>query len=379
MMKHDVEQMLKQDAEQMRTEQPPAGDFEQIRAIRAGMQQPARRTNTFGRTSKSRWSRVWVSAVATVTVIAILAGINQWNPLFRTAALSEAEQQANDNWGDLEPFRKLSIHMNIYDSLNSAIKNNYIQRTNTSVTQNGLTFTLHALTADRQKIIYFFTIESQENLTVMAPSISRFISPDDRHVISEGSGMWGGAFPENPRLYKGMGMIQLEEGQAFPYKMIGRFQLRTTKVDFLNHPKSELKKSDINILPIFKIPFDLAPQFSLQEPKIYYPKDLVYKWSKGTLKVTKVELSPLSIKIKIVLDPTAAQSDPYPVFPNLYLLAQKGGKLTPLNNRSGGNSGGTADDGSFEVEYEFGSDLLSQPDTLQIALADGQKHTLKLH
>jgi len=378
-MKHDVEQMLKQDAEQLRTEQPPAGDFEQIRAIRAGMQQPARRTHTLGSVLKRRSSRVVMSTAAAVMVIAILlAGVNQWSPLFKTAALSEEEQQANDNWGDLEPFRELSSHMNIYDSLNSAIKNNYIQRTNTSVTQNGLTFTLHALTADRQKIIYFFTIESQEDLTVMAPSISRFISPDDRHVISEGSSIWGGAFLENPRLYKGMGMIRLEEGQAFPHKMIGRFQVRTTKIDFLNHHNLELKKSDINIMPIFKIPFDLAPQFSLQEPKIYYPKDLVYKWSKGTLKVTKVELSSLSTKIKIVLDPVAAKSDPYPVFPNLYLLAQKGGKRTPLDNRSGGNSGGTADDGSFEIEYEFGSDLLSQPDTLQIALADGQKHTLKL-
>ncbi|WP_458122099.1 DUF4179 domain-containing protein [Paenibacillus sp. Z6-24] len=379
MMKHDVEKALQHDAEQMRAEQPPIGDFEQIRAIRAGMQQPARRVNVVGRLFKRGWPRVLMSTISVMIIVAILAGVNHWSPLLsKTAALLEEEQQSDDNWGDLEPFRKLSVYMNIYDSLNSAVQNNYIQRMNTSVTQNGLTFTLHAVTADRQKIVYFFTIESEKDLIVMRPTISRFISTDNRNVISEGSSMWGGAFPENPRLYKGMGMIQLEEGQAFPYKMIGRFQLQTTKVDFLNNPSIVVDDSDIDTLPIVKIPFDLAPQFSLREAQTYYPKDMIYKWSKGSLKVTKVELSPLTTKINIVLDPAAVPSDPYPTFPNIYLLSQKGEKIKRIDNRSGGSWGGKTDDGSFEAGYEFGSDLLSQPEALQIVLADGQTHTLKL-
>lgn len=385
-MKHDVEKVLQHDAKQMRAEQPPASDFEQIRAIRAGMQQPARRMNVVGRLFKGIRSPILVSVLSAVMVIAILVGVTYKNDQLPQTAAVLNEPKQKDNWGDLEPFRTLYINSDdanysdpTYDSLNIAIKHNYVQRMNTSVTQNGLTFHLNAVTADQKQVIYFFTIESHTDQGILYPRIIRFINASTHQVVSEGSSTWGGTSLENPKFYRGIGIVPLDPSQRFPNKMTGHFQLRTAKAELLKNAKVAPPQSEIHTLPIFKIPFDLAPQFSLQQSQTYYPKDMEYTWENINLQITKVELLPLSTKIEMRLDELPPPIDYGVNYPRVYLLSEKGDTLTPINRSPNSGGGGQTADGSYHLEYEFGSDMLSDPDGLRIVLTNGQEQTLHLH
>ncbi|MEK3671789.1 DUF4179 domain-containing protein [Paenibacillus sp. FSL R10-2771] len=331
-------------------------------AVQAGMES-GRRRSWQGRFTKGSFIGLAAAAVAAMILFFI--------PVIHDSASHTATPPGVVNWGELEKFKRLYSFDMEAATLDSAIRHDYIQMINQSAASGDYKITLNAVTADENRIIFLYTAEVAEGQEVYGTSSARMKDISTGQYLENGGGIGGNATASgllNNRIYYGRRIINLDRNKPFPEQLEADFQIASVDTGKLGQPKTGTIVADMHYSPRLKVSFKLDPKFKEQQTVIVQPEEeFVLDGIEVTLE--KVEISPLMIRtmIKIKNESDITWQNRQNIFEVVY-----GNEIQSITKYGTVHLGMTLGSGTYEgFERSFGSNLLDQPESLNLILKTG--------
>ncbi len=237
-------------------------------AVQCGMERGIRNSKRSVLTTGSLFG------LAAAAVIAILLFIIPIHEEPRTAVVPQTV-----NWGELQAFKELNSYDNDAATLESAIRNDYIQL-----------MSLYTATTDEEQEVYNVSSSKMYNL-------------QSRSYLTTSGGM--GAHDkvlgqDNYHKFYGKTVIVLDRSKPFPKELQAEFQIASVNPGKMDDPKTGTILADMHYSPRLKISFTLDPKFKKTVTRILYPGKTVILDGHEVL-LSKLELSPLMISARFTL------------------------------------------------------------------------------
>ncbi|MET3847493.1 DUF4179 domain-containing protein [Paenibacillus sp. OAE614] len=279
------EQALLADAAQLRRERMQIGDTEATEAIRRG----------FANRSASRKRRILPYAVAAV-VLAVLLGAGWWQggPIGGLPALHTAKDMS---WGALERYRALSTKDVDHATLESAVRNDYIQIVNKSVSSGLYRITLDAVTADENKIMLLYTATAESGQEIYKVNSVKVTDSNSGKLLNSKFQIGNG----DGRSWSGQSTVMLDRSQPFPSRIEVDFQVASVNPGKLGDPKTGTVAADFRYSDRMKIDVDLEPKFE-KTPTFVMQPDRSISIDGHKVVLSKVEMSPLLTRATFAID-----------------------------------------------------------------------------
>ncbi|WP_339315503.1 DUF4179 domain-containing protein [Paenibacillus sp. FSL R10-2734] len=348
------------DAERIPQEQKMESAAAQIYAIQAGLELGKKRGK------KLIFAK---SAMAVLTAAVMVAGILFFNPAQLIPQQGSSIIESSD-WGVLEPFKKLAAADIDALTLESAIRNDYVQIVNKSAESNGYKITLNAVLADENKIMLLYTGTTSDGQEVYSVnSVKLTDAATGRDVMEENGNRGGMGAHAEGTIYTWLGktIFSLDRNKPAPTEVVADFQIASVDPGMLSKPKTGTDLNDMRYSERLKVNFSMDPKFWEQKTETLVV-DQPFVIDGQEVKLAEVELSPLSIALKYTIS-EELQSDwivRNEIFQKLpYELTTQVGKHEIKVNP---NSGSGADDGF--ISY-FSSNVLDHPKSMRLKLNVG--------
>ncbi|WP_405169502.1 DUF4179 domain-containing protein [Paenibacillus sp. FSL H3-0286] len=359
-MSSQEELAMLSDAERIPQEQKIENAAAQIYAIQAGLELGKKRGRRLIFTK---------SAMSVLAAAVMIAGLLFFNP---TQLLPQQGTSSVDtfDWGVLEPFKTLAAADIDALTLESAIRNDYVQIVNKSAESNGYKITLNAVLADENKIMLLYTGTTSDGQEVYSVNSVKLTDAETGRDVMEENGNRGGmgAHAEGT-IYTWLGktVFSLDRNRPRPTDVVADFQIASVDPGMLSKPKTGTVLSDMRYSDRLKVNFSIDPKFWEQKTETLVV-DHPFIIDGQEVKLAEVELSPLSIALKFTIN-EELQTD-WIVRNELFqklpyeLTAQVGKRDIKINP----NSGSGSDDGF--ISY-FSSNVLDHPKSLRLKLNAG--------
>lgn len=262
-------------------------------AVQSGMERGIRNSKRSALTTGSLFG---LAAAAVIAILLFIIPIIHEEP--RTAVVPQTV-----NWGELQAFKELNSYDNDAATLESAIRNDYIQLINKSAETQGYRITLNAVTADENKMTVLYTATTDEEQEVYSVSSSEMYNLQSQSYLTTNGGM--GAHDkvlgqDNYHKFYGKTVIVLDRSKPFPKELQAEFQIASVNPGKMDDPKTGTILADMHYSPRLKISFTLDPKFKQTETRILYPDKTVILDGHEVL-LSKLELSPLMISARFTL------------------------------------------------------------------------------
>lgn len=332
----------------------------QIYAIQAGLEMGKKRSRRLIFTK---------STMAVLTAAVMMVGLLFFNP---THLLQQRGTTAmeSDDWGVLEPFKKLAATDVDALTIESAIRNDYVQIVNKSAEANGYKITLNAVIADENKIILLYTGTTsggQEIYSVNSVWLTDAVTGQgivDKNGFRNGTG----AHAENS-IYTWLGKTEypLDKNKPSPKEVVANFQIASVDPGMLEKPSTGTILSEMRYSDRLKVKFTMDSKFWEQKTEtVVLNQPFMIDGHEVTF--TEVELSPLSIVVKYTISEELQSNweirrQLFEKLPN-NLISQVG-KQRVKNNHTSGTGG---KDGF--IEY-YSSNILDHPNSIRLGLDTG--------
>ncbi|NQX43996.1 DUF4179 domain-containing protein [Paenibacillus tritici] len=363
------EQVMLTDAARIHEEAGADGGGNEIRqAVIAGIERGRRRS----------WQgRLRTGSLAGLAAAAVVACILFFIPMIQELAPQSAAPAETAGWGELENFKRLYSFDSEAETLDSAIRHGYIQQVNRSATSGNYRITLNAVTADDNKIIFLYTANVAAGQEIYSVNSARIKNLATGYNLDD-EGQIGGhderSGPLENRIYYGRGVIHLDRNQPFPEQLEADFQIASVDPGKLKDPKTGKNAAEMNYSPRLKISFKLDPKFKEQQTVIVKPEaDFMLEGIQVTLK--QVELSPLMTRVVIGIK--NGSENTWPNRQKIF-LAVGGDEIQSVTKAGTVSIGLSAAYGNEEgFERRYGSNLLDQPESMNLLLKTGKGKNAK--
>lgn len=277
------EQALLADAAQLRRERMQIGDTEATEAIRRG----------FANRSALRKRRFLPYAVAAV-VLAVLLGAGWWQggPIG-----IPAPHTAKDwDWGVLAKYEPLSGVD--HATLESAVRNDYIQIVNKSVSSGPYRITLDAVTADENKMLLLYTATAESSHEIKAVNSVKVTDLNSGRPLNAELQISNG----DVHSFSALSTVMLDRSQPFPSRIEVDFQVTSVNPGKLGDPKTRAAAADFLYSDRMKINVDLEPNFEKTQTVVMQP-DRSISIDGRKVVLSKMEISPLMTRATFIIDP----------------------------------------------------------------------------
>ncbi|MEK3982366.1 DUF4179 domain-containing protein [Paenibacillus sp. FSL K6-3166] len=347
------------DAERIPQEQKQESAAAQIYAIQAGLELGKKRGK------KLVFAR---SAMTVLTAVVMIAGLLFFNP---TQLLPQGTSSVETvDWGVLEPFKKLAESDVDALTLESAIRNDYVQIVNKSAEKNGYKITLNAVIADENKIILLYTGTTsggQEIYNVNSVWLTDAVT--GQSVVDKNGSRGGMGLHAVDSIYTWLGktIYPLDKNKAFPKELVANFQIASVDPGMLAKPKTGTDLADMRYSDRLKVSFAIDSKFWEQKTETVVLNQ-PFMIDGHVVNLAQVELSPLSIVVEFTLS-EALKTD-WEIRNEIFgetpsELTSRIGKHEMKNNSIGGSG---SEDGF--ISY-FSSNVLDHPKSLRLKLDAG--------
>ncbi|MBB3125569.1 hypothetical protein FHS19_000223 [Paenibacillus rhizosphaerae] len=284
------EQALLADAAQLRRERMQISDTEASKAIRRG----------FANRSATRKRRYLPYAVA-AAVLALLLGAGWWRgaPIGSLPALHSAK---DGDWGVLAKYEPLSDVD--HATLESAVRNDYIQIVNKSASSGPYRITLDAVTADENKMLLFYTAKADSGQEIKAVNSVKVTDLNSGRPLNAELQISN----EDVHSWSALSTVILDRSQPFPSRIEVDFQVTSVNPGKLGDPKTGAVAVDFLYSDRMKIYVDLEPKFEKTQTVVMQP-DRSISIDGHKVVLSKVEISPLMTLATFTVDP-GSTTDP---------------------------------------------------------------------
>lgn len=348
------------DAERIPQEQKMESAAAQIYAIQAGIELGKKRGE------KLMFAK---STMAVMTAAVLIAGLLFFNPSQMLPQQASTSIESSD-WGVLEPFKKLAESDVDALTLESAIRNDYVQIINKSVEKNGYKITLNAVIADENKIMLLYTgttSDGQEIYNVNSVWLTDAVT--GQSIVDKNGNRSGMGSHAEDSIYTWLGktIYPLDKNKAFPKEVVANFQIASVDPGMLAKPKTGTNLADMRYSDRLKVSFAIDPKFWEQKTEIVVINK-PFMIDGHEVNLSQVELSPLSIVVKFTLSEALKtdweiRNEIFEKTPST-LISQVGKQK--VENKSIGGSG--SEDGFIS---NFSSNVLDHPKSIRLKLDTG--------
>ncbi|WP_179281371.1 DUF4179 domain-containing protein [Paenibacillus sp. XY044] len=278
------EQAMLADAAQLRRERMQIGASEASEAIRRG----------FASRSASRKRRFLPYAVAAVA-LAVLLGAGWWQggPIGGLPALHTAKDL---DWGVLAKYEPLSGVD--HATLESAVRNDYIQLVNKSVSSGPYRITLDAVTADENKMLLLYTATAESGHEIKAVNSVKLTDLNSGRPLNAELQISNG----DVHSFSALSTVMLDRSQPFPSRIEVDFQVTSVNPGKLGDPKTGAAAADFLYSDRMKINVDLEPKFEQTQTVVMQP-DRSISIDGRKVVLSKMEVSPLMTRATFTVDP----------------------------------------------------------------------------
>ncbi|MBT2764284.1 DUF4179 domain-containing protein [Paenibacillus sp. ISL-20] len=312
-----------------------------------------------GRTRmKSRNHYLKVVAITLITIM--VAGLSLLSPIRDTVTPQAAKEQTLD-WGALSKFKGMDYDID-QSTLETAIRNHYIQMINKSAKSGPYQINIDAVTADENKLILLYTAKTDSSQEIYNVNSVRMKDAQTGRSLGTTSTMggWEG------QSWHGRGTLELDRNQPFPSSIEVDFQIASVDRGKLSDPKTGTIKSKMKYSEKMKIKFNLDPKFASIKTETYNPNQ-TFMLGDHQIVLSEVEISPLMTRVRFAYDPGKKinfKTKPlisFMVQPFEIVSKTADGRIYKLSNLSGSGT----EDGS---QYTFSSNMLDDPESMVLKL-----------
>lgn len=298
--------------------------------------------------------------VAAITLITIMVGLWLLSPIRDIVTPQAAKEQTLD-WGALSKFKGMDYDID-QSTLESAIRNNYIQMINKSAKSGPYRINIDAVTADENKLILLYTARTDSSQEIYDVNSVRMKDAQTGRLLGNTAkiGGWEG------QSWHGRGTLELDRSQPFPRSIEVDFQIASVDRGKLSDPKTGTVKSEMKYSERMKIKFNLDPKFASIKTETYRPNQTFMRGDHQIV-LSEVEISPLMTRVRFAYDPgkkinfqtKLLISDM--VQPFEIVSKTDDGRVYKLSSLSGTGT----EDGS---QYTFSSNMLDDPKSMVLKL-----------
>lgn len=348
------------DAEQILQERQIDSAAAQIFAIQAGLERGKKRSIKL----------IFVKSLAAVLTAAIMiTGLLFFNPAQFLPQQGSSTLESSD-WGVLEPFKKLADADIDALTLESAIRNNYVQIVNKSTEKNGYKVTLNAVLADENKIILLYTGTTSNGQEIFSVNSAKLTDAVTGLSIVDDNGYRNGmgTHPKDS-IYTWLGKTSnpLDKNKPTPKEVVASFQITSVDPGMLAKPKTGTILADMRYSDLLQIRFTMYTKFWEQKTETIVLNQ-PFMIDGHEVNLAKVELSPLSIVVDYTLSEQLKSN--WGVRNKMFgnspsELISRVGKQDKINHSIGGR-GSEAGYTSY-----FSSNVLDHPKSIRLKLDEG--------
>ncbi len=348
------------DAERIPQEQKMENAAAQIYAIQAGLELGKKRGK------KLMFAK---SGMAVLSAAVMVAGLLFFNPSQLLPQQATTSNEFSD-WGELESFKKVASSDIDALTLESAIRNDYVQIVNKSAEKNGYKITLNAVIADENKIILLYTgttSDGQEIYSVNSVWLTDAVT--GQSIVDENGYRNGMGTHAEDSIYTWLGktMYPLDKNNPPPNEVVADFQIASVDPGMLAKPKTGTNLADMRYSDSLKINFTIDSKFWEQKTETVVLNQ-PFMIDGHEVNLAQVELSPLSIVVKYTLSEELktnweVRNEMFGNTPNK--LTSRVGKHEVENNSIGGRG---SEDGFTSY---FSSNVLDHPKSIRLKLDAG--------
>lgn len=314
----------------------------------------------------SRKTRAFSIKTAAITLTTIMAaGLLLFNPIKDTIT-SQTEQTATEqilNWGVLDEFKQLAVHDIDRSTLESAIRNDYIQMVNKSAKSGPYQIKINAVTADENKLILLYTATTDSSQEIYSVNSVRMTDSQTGRYLGNSSKIGSSADNQS---WQGRATLELDRNDPLPDRIEADFQIASVDPGKMSDPKTGTVRSEMNYSERMRIEFDLDSKFSSVKTETYKPDQTIMLGGHQVM-LSRVEISPLMTKATFVFDPgkkndfqtrisISEMLNPYEI-----VSRTEDGQMFKSSSVSGS---GTKDG----IQYIFGSNMLDTPQSMVMKL-----------
>ncbi|MFS0871873.1 hypothetical protein [Paenibacillus xylanilyticus] len=350
------EKALLADAYQVEMEKQYLNPADTAFAIQRGLAKARARRTTSGVQIK------WLTAVL-ITVIA--AGWFMFGPYRGIVPPQTTAVEPIQDWGVLEPFRKLAETDIDKKTIESAINNGYFQLVNRTVRTGVYQLNIDAVMADENRIIVLYTARTDDSQEIYNVNSARITDGVTHRKLDNGNA--GGMQVDNGKhALHGRETIDLDRSNPLPEKLLLDFQIASVDPGKLEDPEIGTKISEMRYSDRLKMTLDLDPKFSVPKTEVL---ELNKLFTVGGYEVmlSEVEISPLVTRVRFIYEPSekidyeTKLSIYDAVSPIKIVSTTKDGRQTELSSVGGIGT----EDGMI---HSFSSNLLDDPQSLVLKL-----------
>ncbi|MCT1399077.1 DUF4179 domain-containing protein [Paenibacillus sp. p3-SID867] len=314
---------------------------------------------TMGRTRlKSRNHYLKVAAITLITIM--VAGLWLLSPIRGTVTPQAAKEQSLE-WGALSKFKEIDYDID-QSTLESAIRNNYVQLINKSAKSGPYQINIDAVTADENKLILLYSAQTDSSQEIYDVNSVRMKDAQTGRSLGNTSKMggWEG------QSWHGRGTLELDRSQPFPRSIEVDFQIASVDRGKLSDPKTGTVKSEMKYSERMKIKFDLEPKFASIKTEKYQPNQ-TFMLGDHQIVLSEVEISPLMTRVRFAYDPGKKMNFQTKLLisdmvqPFEIVSKTDDGRVYKLSSLSGTGT----EDGS---QYTFSSNMLDDPKSMVLKL-----------
>ncbi|WP_153979567.1 DUF4179 domain-containing protein [Paenibacillus xylanilyticus] len=350
------EKVLLADAYQVKLEKQQLNPADTAFAIQRGLAKARARRTTSGIPIK------WITAVliTAITAACLLLGPYRGIMIPQTTAVEPIQ-----DWGVLEPFRKLAETDIDRESMESAINNGYVQFVNRSVRTGVYQLNIDAIMADENRITVLYTAKTDDSQEIYNVNSARITDGVTHRKLDNGN-VGGTQLGKGMHTLHGRETIDIDRANPLPEKLLLDFQIASVDPGKLDDPQIGTKVSEMHYSDRLKMTLDLDPKFSVPQTEVL---ELNKLFTVGGYEVmlSEVEISPLVTRARFIYEPEKEIdyqtklkiSDA--VNPVKIVSTTKDGKQIELSSVGGAGT----EDGMI---YSFSSNLLDDPQSLVLKL-----------
>lgn len=350
------EQALLADAYQVEVEKRHLNPADTAFAIQRGLAKARARRTTSSLPIK------WITAVliTAITAACFLIGPYRGIIIPQTTAVEPIQ-----DWGVLEPFRKLAEQDVSGSTIESAMNNGYYQLVDRTVKSGIYQFTVNAVMADENKLIVLYTAKTDDTQEIYSVVNTKMTNAVTNNVLGDGN-IRGVHNSEDEHTIYGQSAIEFQKNQSLPEQVMMNVQISSVVPNQGTDSDAVKKERKYQFSKKMNVTFNLDPKFSVPQTEVL---ELNKLFTVGGFEVmlSEVEISPLVTRARFIYEPEKEIdyetklkiSDA--VNPVKIVSTTTDGKQTELSSVGGGGT----DDGMI---YSFSSNLLDDPKSLELKL-----------
>nr|WP_154896211.1 DUF4179 domain-containing protein [Paenibacillus xylanexedens] len=350
------EQALLADAYQVEVEKQHLNPADTAFAIQRGLAKArAKRT-------ASSLPIKWITAVLITTITAACFLLGPYRGII--TSLTTAVEPIQD-WGVLEPFRKLAEQDVSGSTIESAMNNGYVQLVDRTVKSGIYQFTVNAVMADKNRLIVLYTAKTDDSQKIYSVVNTKMTNAVTNNVLGDGN-IRGVHHSEDEHTIYGQSAIEFQKNQPLPEQVMMNVQISSVVPNQGTDSDAVKKERKYQFSKKMNVTFNLDPKFSIPQTEVL---ELNKLFTVGGYEVmlSEVELSPLVTRARFIYEPEkdidfeSRMSINDVVQPTQMVSTTKDGKETTLIMVSGSGT----EDGMI---FSFSSNLLDEPQSLVLKL-----------